>query len=221
MNNNCVKFVKVCIIMIEIFLFCSVSALGSSTDQGSGTISPLPGPLVSPLPSPGSGRVRILAEGPNFEELVVELVNEERWINGALPPLKHNSLLDISAETHSHDMADRNFFAHCDLDTKTLPWDRMTAAGYQWNSAGENIAAGYGTPQDVMTGWMNSSGHRANILSTSFREIGVGYYYDSADSSGVRTDSNSDCARRRHHIGHVSLLDSKFRCPFQCLSSGH
>ncbi len=91
-------------------------------------------------------------------------------------------------------MADRDFFAHCDLDTGTSPWDRMTAAGYQWSYAGENIAAGYGTPQEAMTGWMNSSGHRANILSTNFREIGLGYYYAPTDGSGVRRDSNSDCA---------------------------
>jgi hypothetical protein len=69
----------------------------------------------------------------------------------------------------------------------------MTAAGYVWNSAGENIAAGYTTPDSVMTGWMNSPGHRNNILSASYREIGVGYTNPSADFSNVRTDSNGDC----------------------------
>ena len=90
-------------------------------------------------------------------------------------------------------MAARDFHAHCDPDTKTLPWDRIHAAGYMYNSAGENIAAGYTTPSAVMTAWMGSSGHRANILSTTFREIGVGYVYQSGDASNVRLDANGDC----------------------------
>jgi hypothetical protein len=89
-------------------------------------------------------------------------------------------------------MAVRNFFAHCDLDTKTQPWDRMTAAGYtNWSYAAENIAAGYSTPEQVMAGWMQSSGHRANILSTSLREIGVGYYLQSPDQANVRLDAGN------------------------------
>ena len=90
-------------------------------------------------------------------------------------------------------MATRDFFAHCDLDTGSLPWDRMTAASYSWVLAAENIAAGYSTPTSVMTGWMGSSGHRGNILSTSNREIGVGYVNDATDSGNVREDLNGDC----------------------------
>lgn len=90
-------------------------------------------------------------------------------------------------------MAARDFFAHCDLDTLTLPWDRMTAAGYNWNSAAENISAGYSTPSAAVAGWMASAGHRANILSTSYRELGVGYYYQAGDAGNVREDSNGDC----------------------------
>jgi hypothetical protein len=82
---------------------------------------------------------------------------------------------------------------HCDPDTLTSPWDRMIAAGYTYNSAGENIAAGYATPAAVMVGWMNSSGHRANILSANYREIGVGYYLDAGDAANVRQDENGDC----------------------------
>ena len=69
----------------------------------------------------------------------------------------------------------------------------MIAAGYNWNSAGENIAAGYSDPAAVMVGWMNSAGHRANILSTGFREIGVGYTYQSGDQGNIRGDNNGDC----------------------------
>ncbi len=129
-----------------------------------------------------------------FEDQVMEIVNQERWTNGQLAPLKRNAQLDASSETHSSNMAVRNFFQHCDPDNGSLPWDRMTAAGYTgWNYAAENIAAGYSTPQAVMTGWMNSSGHRANILSTSSRELGIGHVYQSGDQNNVRADQNGDC----------------------------
>lgn len=128
-----------------------------------------------------------------YAQDVLVLVNAARWDNGQLPPLKGNPLLESSATTHSRNMAERNFFAHCDLDTKTSPGDRIDAAGYDWFSYGENIAAGYGTPEEVMNGWMNSSGHRSNILSTSFRELGVGYVYQSGDQANIRKDDNRDC----------------------------
>jgi len=152
--------------------------------------SPADGPVVPGTPDNLEGITAVTAA--TFEEQVLELVNQERWNNGQLPPLKGNTLLDAAAETHSSNMAARDFFAHCDLDTKTSPWDRMNTAGYTgWNSAAENIAAGYGTPADVMTGWMNSSGHRANILSTSVREIGVGYVYQSGDAGNIRYDAGN------------------------------
>ncbi len=142
-----------------------------------------------------------ILDGPTFVEQVVELVNVARWENGQLPPLKGVDLLQNASQTHSANMANRDFFAHCDLDTGASPWDRMEAAGYIWNAAGENIAAGYSTPADVMTGWMNSSGHRANILSTNFRELGVGYIYQSNDQGNVRGDSNGDCIADQFNRG--------------------
>lgn len=134
-----------------------------------------------------------MARQSDFEAEVIALVNQERWDNGQLPPLKGNGLLADASESHSQNMATRNFFAHCDVDTGTRPQDRVTAAGYAWNAVGENIAAGYGTPEVVMDAWMNSSGHRANILSSTFRETGVGYVYDGSDVGNVRLDQNGDC----------------------------
>jgi hypothetical protein len=131
--------------------------------------------------------------GAPFEHHVLEIVNEERLRNGNLPPLKGVGLLDNAAGDHSFNMEDRNFFAHCDLDTKLTPFQRMTAAGYDWNTAAENIAAGYPTPEDAMAGWMNSLGHRTNILSTAYRELGVGHAHDSTDLANVRQDLNNDC----------------------------
>lgn len=130
--------------------------------------------------------VEPLAYGQTFEEQVLERVNLARWENGELPPLKGQSNLRAAAFGHSQAMGVRNFFAHCDPDTGLGPGPRITAAGYAFNGWAENIAAGYITPAEVMTGWMNSSGHRANILSASNRELGVGYYLDSTDTGNVR-----------------------------------
>ena len=162
---------------------------------------PLPEPIaVLPDPMNEGGGVTAKAD-PGVEQQVVELVNQARWDNGQLPPLKQVAELHSSAGSHSSNMALRDFFAHCDPDTLTLPWDRMSAAGYSWSSAGENIAAGYSTPAAVMAGWMASSGHRANILSTSYRELGVGYAYQSGDLADVRGDANGDCIADSFNLG--------------------
>lgn len=136
----------------------------------------------------------VLAGAQTLQEQVLELVNDARWDNGQLPPLKGQSNLDAAANGHSQAMGQRNFFAHCDLDTQTSPWDRMAAAGYTgYSAAAENIAAGSSTAQGAMNQWMNSAGHRANILSTAVREIGIGHYLDSADAANVRIDQDGNC----------------------------
>jgi hypothetical protein len=112
----------------------------------------------------------------------VELVNIERASAG-LPPLKRNSELDFAARDHTRDMVEDNYFAHdtFDLINGTLTFVcgtftriRLYYSGY--SLAGENLAAGYSTPESVVQGWMASTGHRANILNSVFKEIGVGYY---------------------------------------------
>lgn len=132
------------------------------------------------------------AHAQSFSEQVVELVNIARWDNGRLPPMKHEALLDASSLGHSTAMGQRNFFMHCDPDTGTSPGQRMTAVGYAWNGWAENIAAGQATPASVMASWMNSAGHRANILGAR-REIGVGHYDDANDAPGVRFASAGGC----------------------------
>jgi uncharacterized protein YkwD len=154
------------------------------------TSAPLDSPFVPGTP----GITPLAADEATFAERVLMIVNQERWHNGQLPPLKGNALLNDAAITHSSNMAVRNFVAHCDLDTHSSPWDRMNAAGYTgYNYAGENIAWGYSSPESVMSGWMNSTGHRNNILSTNFREIGIGYVFQGDDQANVRYDSNGDC----------------------------
>jgi uncharacterized protein YkwD len=127
----------------------------------------------------GCARTDVSPVNEAYEQQVVELVNQERWNNGQLPPLKRNPLLDLAARYHAKDMHDDNYFKHDSYDGSTLvcSWSTRISNWYSgWSSLAENIAWGYGTPADVMSGWMSSPGHHDNILSTSNREIGVGYY---------------------------------------------
>jgi uncharacterized protein YkwD len=110
-----------------------------------------------------------------FADQVIELVNTERTASG-LQPLTTNELLRQAAQDYAQRMADLGFFSHTDPYTGQQPWDRAKAAGYSWSYIGENIAAGQRSPQEVMNSWMNSPGHRENILSPNVTEIGVGVY---------------------------------------------
>jgi uncharacterized protein YkwD len=103
----------------------------------------------------------------------VTLTNAERASAGC-PALTVNGTLTSIALAHSKDMAARNYFDHASPEGKS-PFDRMTDAGYAFRAAAENIAAGQRTPEDVVRAWMNSAGHRANILNCGLRQIGVGY----------------------------------------------
>lgn len=120
--------------------------------------------------SPG-GRTRVVPGGDPVTTEVVRLVNVERAKAGCVA-VRADSRLATAARLHSEDMARRDYFSHTSLDGRT--WvQRITAQGYTAPS-GENIAAGYSTPAAVMTAWMKSSGHRANILNCASRAIGVG-----------------------------------------------
>lgn len=107
---------------------------------------------------------------------VIFLVNQERAYAGC-PPLTPNDTLLAVAQAHCIDMAYRDFFGHVNPDGRS-PFDRMQAAGYPTLMGAENIAGGYATPADVVAGWMNSPGHRANILNGHLRETGVGFIRD-------------------------------------------
>ena len=109
----------------------------------------------------------------DFEKEVVALTNAERAKQG-LPELKLNTKLAEVARIKSQDMVDNNYFSH-DSPTYGTPFEMMTQFGIEFKSAGENIAQGQTTPQDVVKAWMDSEGHRKNILDPSFTEIGVGY----------------------------------------------
>lgn len=108
-----------------------------------------------------------------YEQEVVRLVNVERAKAG-LPALTEDWQLSRVARYKSQDMRDKGYFSH-QSPTYGSPYDMMRAFGISYRAAGENIAMGQRTPAAVVNAWMNSSGHRANILSKSFTKIGVGY----------------------------------------------
>ncbi|MFC7319552.1 CAP domain-containing protein [Halobacillus campisalis] len=118
-----------------------------------------------------------------FEEKVVELVNEERAKEG-LEPLEMFDRLSDLARLKSQDMADNDYFDHTS-PTYGSPFDMMNQYDFSYWSAGENIAAGQRSPEQVVEGWMNSPGHRENIMKEDFTHIGVGYVEESGDRYGT------------------------------------
>lgn len=109
----------------------------------------------------------------NFEDEVIRLVNQHRGQNG-LSPLKKNWELSRVARYKSQDMANKNYFSHTS-PTYGSPSNMIKNFGISFRFSGENIAKGHTTPAAVVAGWMNSSGHRANILNGNYTQIGVGY----------------------------------------------
>jgi uncharacterized protein YkwD len=105
---------------------------------------------------------------------IVELVNQERSKTGC-SPVTANSKLNAAAQKYTDVMADSGVLSHTGPDGSQIS-DRVEREGYVWSAIGENIAQGQQSPEEVMNSWMNSSGHRANILNCSFREIGIGIH---------------------------------------------
>ena len=111
-----------------------------------------------------------------YEQEVVRLVNAERASYG-LPALSIRADLCQYARVKSQDMHDSGYFSHTSPNYGS-PFDMMKSFGITYSHAGENIAMGYSTPEAVVSAWMNSEGHRANIFSASYTELGVGYVAD-------------------------------------------
>lgn len=167
----------------------TVTVTPSTSPEPTGTPSPAPEPGSTPSATPDapeptstSGPVDPPAESPSERELleaeVVELTNAERVAAGC-PEVHVHDRLTTASRGHSEDMVERDFFDHTNPDGDG-PGDRARAAGYDWRAISENIAWGYRTAEAVVAGWMDSPGHRRNILDCDAAEVGVGV----ADSSG-------------------------------------
>jgi len=144
-----------------------------------------PDPDAPSLLFAGCGGQVVSAQNKSYEQQVIELVNQERTSRG-LTALKYSEGLTRAARYQAADMSQDNYFSHDTMDRvggqlvkKCGPWDRI--ANYYSGAIGENAAAGYSSPAAVMQGWMNSPGHRDNILNPATRAIGVGFYQGNGD----------------------------------------
>lgn len=123
---------------------------------------------------------------------ILRLVNEARASERtcgqktyeAQAPVSLNQRLTAAAKGHAKDMAVHDYFSHTGRDGATVA-DRVDRQGYDWRSVGENIAAGYDSPAEVMRGWLRSPGHCANLMSDAFTHLGVGYATDSSSRYGT------------------------------------
>ena len=112
---------------------------------------------------------------------IVDLTNVERR-NGGLADVRADARLMQAAQLQADQVASSRLLEHVLPDAPyPAPADRLAAAGYAWRAYGENLASGQRSASEAVTGWMNSPGHRANILNSLFTEIGAGYAIDSAD----------------------------------------
>jgi uncharacterized protein YkwD len=123
-------------------------------------------PAASPAPASTNPQ-------DTFDQQILDLVNQERAKVGA-NPLRINEQLDLAADQHTLDQASMNNMSHIGSNGSKMG-DRIKNAGYLFSSIGENVAYGYGDAAAVMSGWMNSPGHRQNILNPNYQEIGIGY----------------------------------------------
>jgi len=140
---------------------------------------PAKAPSTAPAQQPAKAPAQQPAAAPTntavsaYEQKVVELTNQERAKNG-LKPLALDTALSKVAREKSRDMQNKGYFSHTS-PTYGSPFDMMKKFGITYRSAGENIAMGQPTPEAVVKAWMNSAGHRANILNSSYTHIGVGH----------------------------------------------
>ncbi|MEU4394140.1 CAP domain-containing protein [Kribbella sp. NPDC023855] len=155
-----------------------------------GTRSPAPTPSKKPTPSPTrtttptptpKKSTKPPAPSGGAEAQVLQLTNNERSKAGC-GPLRTNSALTRAADLHASDMVAQHYFDHTSLDGRS-PFDRMKAAGFTGGAMAENIAVGYKSAAAVVEGWMNSEGHRKNILNCDYTMIGIGY-----DAGQVKPD---------------------------------
>lgn len=153
--------------------FVHVTKLERGTSRYQFTLNTTP---VTTLNSSTSSNSSIINE-------IVSLTNSYRQQNG-LAPVTLNSQLSNAAQTHTQNMALQDFVNHTGTDGGTVA-QRVSNTGYGWSLVAENIAAGYRTAADVVQGWIDSPGHRENLLNASVTEIGVGYYFLENDTGNT------------------------------------
>lgn len=127
-------------------------------------------PAAAKVRQPHTGSVLAYATDINPADLLTQ-TNQQRAANG-LPALRLDARLNQSAALKANDMFTYNYWAHVNPATGAQPWQWFTEAGYHYSYAGENLAKDFDTTSGVMSGWMNSPGHRANILNVNYTDVG-------------------------------------------------
>lgn len=181
-------FLLLLTLIVTLMMSATVDAqeIGTSyntEDPGFATAS-VPGAYQSLLPLVIGGGLPATAGITPEAQTILDQTNAARAAAGCAA-LTLNAKLSSAAQGHAIDMVQNDFFAHVGSDGATVG-TRMTRQGYSWSRAGENIAAGYTDATSAMDGWLNSPGHRANILNCAYRELGVGYLYESQDGGSQR-----------------------------------
>lgn len=115
-----------------------------------------------------------------LEQQVLELINQQR-ANGGCDPLVMQSQLNAAAQGHANAMAVKNFFGHASKNGAKFS-SRIKAQGYRGRKFAENIAAGYASAEKVVSIWMNSKGHRVNIMNCAYTETGIALAYQEDDA---------------------------------------
>ncbi len=172
---------------------------GTPVNDAGGTAAPPP--ATPPASEPVVLDASVTCGISNFQALILQQINTARaqarscgsTAFAATTALAWSDPLFAAAAKHSADMARNNFFSHTSLDGRT-PGQRITAEGYAWRSFGENIAAGQGSVDVAMAGWLASPGHCANLMATGFADVAVACVRQSGSTYG--TYWTMDLARR-------------------------
>lgn len=165
----------------------AVGLISLLSNHGGDKAQTTPAKTVTTTPATGNSTVTSTASASSAststdEKRAFDLLNADRASNG-LKALKFNSQLTNLGEKYAQDMINRNFFSHTNPEGQS-PFDRMKQAGISYSYAGENIAINSNVTTAEQA-FMNSSGHRANILNTTYTEVGIGVRYDANGSAHV------------------------------------
>jgi uncharacterized protein YkwD len=167
------------------FLIVAVMAFGSTAISSgltkaalSATAIPIQDSNIKPsMKNTPAVTPQLLAQS-DFQAQLLQMLNAERQKIGA-PPLRISSQLAQAAQRHADDMAKNNFLSHEGSDGSTME-SRIQETGYAFSAIAENVAGGQPTPESVIQTWLNSSGHRRNMLNPEYTEIGIGYATNSS-----------------------------------------
>jgi uncharacterized protein YkwD len=162
-------------LLLAVLLSCMLGAVPTGARAASSSFSVYLPLLTSAAP-------------PSIEQQVTDLTNEQRRQHGCADALILSAQLTAAANAHSQDMALHDLFSHTGSDGSTMV-SRVVATGYSYSLLAENVAAGPAAAESVVASWMNSPGHRANILNCSLHDLGIGYYVQLEDQANVRLDN--------------------------------